>query len=86
MLGRVLGVGIASCSDWEIVNLRFPSSNSDKEGVWMLGTYVAKVWENIYIRGGSRLKEEQFFGFLKFKYKLAQECGPVLRRIPNLLG
>ena len=74
MLGRLLGVGIASCSD------------CDTEGVWMIGTYVAKVWENIYIRGGSRLKEEQFFGFFKFKYKLAQECGPVLRRIPNLLG
>ena len=81
---RVLGVSIASCSDWELFNLRLPSSNIDKEGVWMVGNFISNVWENIYIRGGARLKEEQFFGFSKLKYKLGQECEPDLKTIPNL--
>ena len=81
-----LGGSNAMCSDWEMINLLFFSSNSDKEGVWLVGTYVAKVWEDLCVRGGLRLREEQFFGFLRFKYKLAQECGPSLRVIPGLMA
>ena len=83
MLVGLLGAG-GGCSDWEMINFQFPSSNSDREGVWLLGTYVAKVWEDIFVRGGARLGEEQFFGFLRFKYKLAKECGLGLRVNPGL--
>ena len=74
------------CSDWKMINLLFAQSNSDREGVWLVGTYVAKVWEDLCVRGGTRLREEQFFGFLTFKYKLAQEDGPGLRVIPGLIS
>ena len=74
MLVRVLGAGSDHSSD---------CSNSDKEGLWLVGTYVAKVWEEIVIRGGPGLKKEQFFRFLKFKYKIAQEVGPSLGFIPS---
>ena len=58
------------CSDWEIVNLQFPGSRDDKKGVWLIGTFVARVWEEIFVKNVQRLKKEQFFGFLKFKYKM----------------
>ena len=80
----LLGVGSDRFSDWDMINLLFSSSNSDKEGVWLVGTFVGKVWEDLYVRGGSGLREEQFFGYLRFKYKLDQECGHSLRVIPGL--
>ena len=43
-----------------------------KDLVWVLGTYLDKVWEEIHVRGKIRLRWEVFFGFLKFKYKAAQ--------------
>ena len=36
---------------------------------------MASVWEEIFVKRGQSLKKEQFFGFLKFKYKMAQELG-----------
>ena len=86
MLVGLSGVGSVRSSDWKMLNLLFSGSNSDKEGVWLVGTYVGKVWENLHVRGGPGLREEQFFGFLRFKYKLAQECGTSLGVIPGLFG
>ena len=73
--GRVvemLGAGGAQVSNWEMINLVLPTSTFDKEIVWLVGTYVTRVWEEISVRGGALVKAEQFFGFLRFKYRLAQ--------------
>ena len=68
----MLGDNSGQCSDWELLNLFHPSSNSEKESIWLIGTYVARVWEETFVRGGTMVKGEQFFGFLRFKYKTAQ--------------
>ena len=70
LLRVVLGVSCDHCSDWEIVNLQFPRSRDGKKGVWLIGTFVARVWEEIFVRSGQRLQKKQFFGFLKFKYTI----------------
>ena len=53
--GRVvemLGAGGAQVSNWEIINLVLPTSTFDKEIVWLVGSYVTRVWEEIFVRGG----------------------------------
>ena len=68
----MLGAGGAQVSNWEMINLVLPTSTFDKEIVWLVGTYVTRVWEEISVRRGALVKAEQFFGFLRFKYRLAQ--------------
>ena len=54
--------------DWKILNLMFPKSRLDNELVWIVSSYALYVWDSVYSRGAD-VREEQFFGFLKFKYK-----------------
>ena len=68
----LLGAESAAISNWELINFFFPRSNSEKEVVWLTGMYIAKAWEDLFIRSGEKLKAEQFFGFLRFKYRAAQ--------------
>ena len=57
--------------DWMILNLMFPKSKLDKELTWLVSSYVLYVWESVYVRG-AEVRAEQFFGFLRFKYKELQ--------------
>ena len=82
MLGRVVGVNCDNCSDLQLVSLQFPGSMGGRQGVWLMGTFVSWVWEEIFIRGAPVLKKEHFFGYLKFKYKIAHQLGFVLGVIP----
>ena len=82
---QLLGGNSDGVSNWEFINLFWPGSRREKDLVWMIGIYVAKVWEEIYVRGKSRLRMEVFFGFLTFKYKSAQ-LGARLGMIPGLLS
>ena len=84
MVVRVVGVDCGLCSDWELINLHFPSSLGAQQAVWLIGTFVSMVWDEIFIRRGPGLKKEQCFGFLKFKYKMAQELGISLGIWPGL--
>ena len=59
-------------SNWELINLCLPGTRFEKEAVWLVGTHVAEVWSAIFSRGGSLMKSDKFFGFLKFKYKASQ--------------
>ena len=54
------------------MNLLFPGSADENEAVWLVGTYVAWVWKEVYMHGRSWIKADQFFGFLRFKYKSDQ--------------
>ena len=85
MMGRILGVDCDHCSNLELVSLQFPGSPDVQQGVWLIGTFVAEVWEKIFIRGAPRLKKEQFFGFLKFKYKMTEELGIHIGVFPALV-
>ena len=68
----MLEIGYVHLSNWELLNLLSPNSKSDKETVWLIGTYVARTWEDIFVRGKAWLRAEQFFGFLRFKYRADQ--------------
>ena len=57
--------------DWRILNLLFPKSRLDKELIWLISSYVLYVWDSVYTRGAD-VRAEQFFGFLRFKYKELQ--------------
>ena len=54
--------------NWKILNLMFPKSRLDNELVWIVSSYALYVWDSVYSRGAD-VRAEQFFGFLKFKYK-----------------
>ena len=58
----------ATISDLDILSLRFSKCNWDPELVWLLGSYVHKVWHNNSVT----LNKNKFFGFLKFKFKKDQ--------------
>ena len=83
----MLGVSSAHASNWKLINLHLPKSGSEKESVWLIGTYVARTWEEAFVRGRAWLRAEQFFGFLRFKYKSDQLGSRMpLNVIPGLFG
>ena len=57
--------------DWKILSLMFPKSRLDKELIWLVSSYVWYVWDSVHVRG-SDVRAEQFFGYLRFKYKEVQ--------------
>ena len=61
----------SNVDDWMILNLMFPKSRLDKELIWLVSSYVLYVWDSVYVRGAD-VRAEQFFGFLRFKYKELQ--------------
>ena len=56
-------------SNWTIINYLLPKTDFENEIAWLIGNYVAKVWNELYTRNVVMLKEEEFFGFLSFKFK-----------------
>ena len=84
---EMLGVDSTSVTNWELINLFLPNSSRKKDVAWLLGTFVARAWEDIFIRRKTRVGWEVFFGFLKFKYKAAQLGARMsLGLIPGLLN
>ena len=41
----------------------------EREIVWMIGTTVHKFWVELVERDAARIKDEAFFGYLRFKYR-----------------
>ena len=81
----LLGGNSVQMSNWEIINLIFPKSSRETETIWLVGTYVAKIWEDIAVRKCEKMKWEKFFGFLKFKFRADQvNSGIKLRPIPGI--
>ena len=58
----------SNIDDWKILNLMFPKSRLDNELIWLVSSYALYVWDSVYVRG-AEVRAEQFFGFLRFKYK-----------------
>ena len=56
---------------WKILNLMFPKSRLDNELIKLVSSYALYVWDSVYVRG-AEVRAEQFFGFLRFKYKELQ--------------
>ena len=64
-----LGQMGAGVNDWELVNLFFENSCHDTEIVWLISSYVLYVWETVQVKR-LEVKQDKFFGFLTFKYKM----------------
>ena len=58
-------------SDNELIRLLFSTGSRDREAVWLIANYIWKVWDTIFIRK-EEINSDEFFGFLKFKYKADQ--------------
>ena len=61
----------SNVDDWKILNLMFPKSRLDNKLIWLVSSYALYVWDSVYVRG-AEVRAEQFFGFLRFKYKELQ--------------
>ena len=46
-------LGNNSVSNWELINLLLQASSNHNEAVWLLGSYVSRTWEDIFVRGGA---------------------------------
>ena len=62
------GIFQNNVDDWNIINLMFPKSRLERELIWLVSSYILYVWDSVYVRGAD-VKAEQFFGYLRFKYK-----------------
>ena len=67
---HMIGIDV---SDWKLINFMMPTSQKEKEVVWLLGNYVAKCWQNLFSNPQNVLNKDEFFGFLKFKYRNDQQ-------------
>ena len=76
----------ADISNWTIINFLVPRNDFEDEVIWLVGNYIAKVWKDLFARNKSVLKEEEFFGFLTYKFKEDQRGARTkMRDIPGLL-
>ena len=67
-----------------LIRFPLPASQYENEISWLLGNYFEKVWNDI-VRKGTGVKTEEFFGFLKFKYRADQQgASHCLTRISDL--
>ena len=70
-------------SNLELLSLKFASIQYETKITWLLGGYVSEVWKMVQKRGCFRNREE-FFGFLKYKFKNDQQGARLkLKPIPN---
>ena len=69
--GKNSEFGFGMMSNWELINLRFPILEKENEVVWLIGTYVEGISERIYRRKQNTINSAEFFGWLNFKYKMA---------------
>ena len=70
-----LGKMDMTVEDEEIVNLCFANSSCEEEIVWLISSYVLYAWETIHFKK-QEVKQDKFFGFLTFKYKMHKAIAP----------
>ena len=70
--------------NFQLINFNMCRSSWENEAVWLLGNYIERVWK-IMSKGAQVIKEEEFFGFLRFKFRLDQSGARVaMSDIPGL--
>ena len=80
----MLGPSATTVLNWELLNLFLPRCSFEKEIIWLVGTAVHKFWVELFEKDAVRIKDESFFGFLKFKYReLGLRRGDSLKNIPG---
>lgn len=56
-------------SDWDLLNFMWSKCSYDKEAVWLLGSYIWKIW---FKNSPRPINKEEMFGYLTFKFKADQ--------------
>ena len=79
-MNDLIGVDIPNV---QLLKYSMPKSSNENEAIWLLGNYISKAW-NILSSGTQVLKEEEFFGFLRFKFKTDQSGARVI--MSNIQG
>ena len=75
-----------SVSDWSLIHYFAPRNDYENETVWLIGNFIAKAWKELQGNNVAQLKDERFFGFLKYKFKEDQRGARTgLRDIPGLI-
>ena len=72
--------------DYQLVRFSFPKCNFENEVIWLMGSYVRELWKELYFNEEAIIKTEEFFGYLKFKFR-ADQLGArqQLRNISDIL-
>ena len=70
ILVQLIGENVCN---WKLINYLMPVNNNEKEVVWLLGNYIWKCWKDLFSHPQDFLKEEEFFGFLRFKFRNDQQ-------------
>ena len=72
---------VFSSSDWQLLNLDFPSNYIENQVSWLISTFVDIVWTEFHSAQDALLDLRKVFGYLKFKYRLGKK---VIGAIPFL--
>ena len=72
---ELCGQGLIS-SNWELLSLFLPRTESEQEIIWLVSNFVSYAWESIFNRN-SDVKLDKLFGFLTFKYKMDKKFSGV---------
>ena len=70
---------------YDLLQYLFPPSPKESVVVWLLGNYIGRLWDELQVKNCKTIENEEFFGYLTFKYKLDQFGAKVpLGVIPGL--
>ena len=72
---------LKSKSDWQLLNLDFPTISQDDQISWLISEFVSFAWTELQKNQNVNMKIEKFFGYLTFKYRVGQ---PSIGKVPFL--
>ena len=64
---------VSGLDNLDVLQLKFSRNEAEGEIAWLVAVYVDWIRKTTYERGATRLKKEEIFGFMKFKYKASKE-------------
>ena len=76
IMRNLLHVQILPRADLDYLLLKFSGSCRQKL-TWLITSYVSKIWDLSQREDTGNVKEEQLFGFLRFKYRLNRYIGVI---------
>ena len=83
-MGAPTLLGSRNVTDEALLKYQWPQSSKDREICFLLGHYVFVIWDMLMKRKLQCISEQEFFGYLRFKYKEAFSRNAV-REIAGLL-
>ena len=72
-------------SNSSLITLKFNGGDFSTEMSWLIATYVYEIWKRLQSDGG-KIGRDEFFGFLRFKFKNDQLGARMkMKPLPNLI-